>query len=79
MKYNIALIHGDGIGPEVVNEAVHVLDTVAKKFGHEFCYTPLLAGGCAIDEKGECLPQETIDACKKADGMTATRKRKYGR
>ncbi|MBM6828181.1 3-isopropylmalate dehydrogenase [Anaerotignum lactatifermentans] len=69
MKYNIALIHGDGIGPEVVNEAVHVLDTVAKKFGHEFCYTPLLAGGCAIDQKGECLPQETIDACKKADAV----------
>lgn len=69
MKYNIALIHGDGIGPEVVNEAVNVLDTVAKKFGHEFCYTPLLAGGCAIDAKGECLPQETIDACKKADAV----------
>ena len=69
MKYNIAVIHGDGIGPEVVGEAVKVLDTIAEKYHHEFVYTPVLAGGCAIDAVGECLPQATIDACKAADAV----------
>lgn len=69
MKYRIAVIHGDGIGPEVVNEATQVLDTIAKKYHHEFVYTPVLAGGCAIDAVGECLPQTTIDACKEADAV----------
>lgn len=69
MKYRIAVIHGDGIGPEVVNEATQVLDTIAKKYHHEFVYTPVLAGGCAIDAVGECLPQATIDACKEADAV----------
>nr|WP_308759220.1 3-isopropylmalate dehydrogenase [uncultured Anaerotignum sp.] len=69
MKYNIAVIHGDGIGPEVVGEALKVLDTIAEKYHHEFVYTPVLAGGCAIDTVGECLPQATIDACKAADAV----------
>lgn len=69
MKYNIAVIHGDGIGPEVVGEALKVLDTIAEKYHHEFVYTPVLAGGCAIDAVGECLPQVTIDACKAADAV----------
>ncbi len=69
MKYNIAVIHGDGIGPEVVGEALQVLDTIAAKYHHEFVYTPVLAGGCAIDAVGECLPQATIDACKSADAV----------
>lgn len=69
MKYNIAVIHGDGIGPEVVGEALKVLDTIAAKYHHEFVYTPVLAGGCAIDAVGECLPQTTIDACKAADAV----------
>ena len=69
MKYNIAVIHGDGIGPEVVGEALQVLDTIAEKYHHEFVYTPVLAGGCAIDAVGECLPQVTIDACKAADAV----------
>lgn len=69
MKYNIAVIHGDGIGPEVVGEALKVLDTIAEKYHHEFVYTPVLAGGCAIDAVGECLPQTTIDACKAADAV----------
>lgn len=69
MKYNIAVIHGDGIGPEVVGEALKVLDTIAEKYHHEFVYTPVLAGGCAIDAVGECLPQATIDACKVADAV----------
>jgi len=69
MKYNIAVIHGDGIGPEVVGEALKVLDTIAEKYHHEFVYTPVLAGGCAIDAVGECLPQVTIDTCKAADAV----------
>ena len=46
MKYNIAVIPGDGIGPEIVGEAQRVLDAVGKKFGHEFNYTKVLMGGC---------------------------------
>ncbi|WP_306543882.1 3-isopropylmalate dehydrogenase [Anaerotignum sp.] len=69
MKYNIAVIHGDGIGPEVVGEALKVLDTIAAKYHHEFVYTPVLAGGCAIDAVGEYLPQATIGACKAADAV----------
>lgn len=69
MKYNIAVIPGDGIGPEVINEAIKVLDAVGGKYGHEFNYTQVLAGGAAIDAAGECLPQETIDIAKKSDAM----------
>ena len=69
MEYKIAVIKGDGIGPEVVDEAVKVLNVVGEKFGHEFKYEYLLAGGAAIDEKGECLPQETIDKAKASDAV----------
>ena len=69
MKYNIAVIPGDGIGPEVINEAIKVLDAVGGKYGHEFSYTQVLAGGAAIDAAGECLPQETIDIAKKGDAV----------
>lgn len=69
MKYNIAVIPGDGIGPEVINEAIKVLDAVGGKYGHEFNYTQVLAGGAAIDAAGECLPQETIDLAKKSDAV----------
>lgn len=69
MKYNIAVIPGDGIGPEVINEAIKVLDAVGSKYGHEFNYTQVLAGGAAIDVAGECLPQETIDIAKKSDAV----------
>ena len=69
MKYNIAVIPGDGIGPEVINEAIKVLDAVGSKYGHEFNYTRILAGGAAIDATGECLPQETIDIAKKSDAV----------
>ena len=53
MNYKIALIRGDGIGPEVVGEAVKVLEQVGKKFGHTFTYTDVLMGGCAIDAVGK--------------------------
>ena len=69
MEYNIALIPGDGIGPDVVEQAVLVLNRVGVKFGHTFHYQSLLAGGCAIDATGGCLPQETVDACKSADAV----------
>lgn len=69
MKYNIAVIPGDGIGPEVIKETVKVLDVVGEKFGHEFNYEYLLAGGCAIDEKGTPLPDETLEVCKNNDAV----------
>lgn len=69
MKYNIAVIPGDGIGPEVVSEAIKVLDAVAAKSGHQFEYKYLLAGGCAIDETGRCLPDETVEAAKASDAV----------
>ena len=52
MKLNIALLAGDGIGPEVINEAVKVSDAIAKKFNHEIVWTPALTGACAIDAVG---------------------------
>lgn len=69
MTKNIAVIKGDGIGPEIVNEAMKVLDKVAEKYGHKFNYTQVLMGGIAIDEKGEPLPQETIDKCLASDSV----------
>ena len=52
MNYKIALIHGDGIGPEIVNEAIKVLDAIAKKYNHTFNYKNILMGGCSIDAYG---------------------------
>ena len=69
MNYKIAVIPGDGIGPEVTAEAVKALDAAGKKFGHEFDYTYLLAGGAAIDQYGRCLPEETVETAKKADAV----------
>ena len=69
MQYRIALIPGDGIGPEVIGQTTRVLEEIGKKYGHEFVFTEVLAGGCAIDAKGECLPQETIDICKGSDAV----------
>lgn len=69
MKYNIAVIPGDGIGPEVVDSTVKVLNAVGEKFGHRFDYEYVIAGGCAIDKTGNPLPQETLDICKKSDAV----------
>jgi len=68
-KYKIAVIPGDGIGPEVTNSARVVMDAVAKKYGHDFSYDELLAGGIAIDVTGNPLPSSTIAACKKSDAV----------
>ena len=69
MKYSIAVIKGDGIGPEVVDQTIRVLDKAAEKFGFELEYKEYLAGGCAIDAKGKPLPQETVDGAKAADAV----------
>lgn len=69
MEKKITVLKGDGIGPEIVGEAVKVLEKVAGKFGHTFRYTPALLGGCAIDETGVPLPDQTLSACREADGV----------
>lgn len=69
MNVKIALIRGDGIGPEVVGEAVKVLEQVGKKFGHTFTYTDVLMGGCAIDQVGKSYPDGTAEACKACDAV----------
>ncbi|MBQ4601860.1 MAG: 3-isopropylmalate dehydrogenase [Clostridia bacterium] len=69
MNYNIALLKGDGIGPEIVDGAVKVLEKVADKFGHTFNFTPYLIGGCAIDATGEPLPEETVKGCLASDSV----------
>ena len=66
-EYNIAVLKGDGIGPEIVEEAIRVLDRAGEKFGFRLRYHYALLGGCAIDETGVPLPQQTVDACKAAD------------
>ncbi len=68
-KFNIAVIPGDGIGPEVVNGTRLVLDAIASKYGHDFQYTELLAGGIAIDATGEPLPAATVAAAKMSDAV----------
>ncbi len=69
MQYRIAVIKGDGIGPEIVTEAMLTLEKVGEKFGHTFDFQEVLAGGCSIDSNGIPLTQETIDICKAADSV----------
>ena len=69
MKLNIALLKGDGIGPEIVDSAVRVLNKIGEKFGHEFVFTPYLIGGAAIDATGEPLPKETVEGCLASDSV----------
>jgi 3-isopropylmalate dehydrogenase len=68
-KFKIAVIPGDGIGPEVTNAARNILDCIVNRFGHEFVYDELLAGGIAIDVTGSPLPTSTVAACKNSDGV----------
>lgn len=69
MNCKIATVKGDGIGPEVVNEAIRVLNAVGRKYGHSFSFEEALAGGCAIDATGVCLPEETVASCRAADAV----------
>ena len=69
MEYKIALMPGDGIGPEIIKEARKVLDATAKVYGHTFSYEELLLGGASIDAYGEPLTEETIAKAKSADAV----------
>ena len=69
MKLKIALLAGDGIGPEVIEQAVKVSDAVAKKFNHEISWHPALTGAAAIDAVGDPYPQETHDICASSDAV----------
>ncbi|MEE8886645.1 MAG: 3-isopropylmalate dehydrogenase [Eubacteriales bacterium] len=69
MDFKIGLIHGDGIGPEIVDEAVKVLDAVADKYGHHFTYSNLLLGGASIDATGLPLTDDTVKEAKTCDAV----------
>ena len=69
MEKTITVIRGDGIGPEIVNQAIRVLDRIAEKFGHTFHYQDILAGGCAIDAYGASLPKESLEKCLNCDSV----------
>jgi len=69
LKYKITLLPGDGIGPEVVAEAVRVLDFIASKYNHTFEYKERLMGGCSIDKYGSSLTDETLADCQSADAV----------
>jgi 3-isopropylmalate dehydrogenase len=69
MQANIVLLPGDGIGPEIVTEAVRVLETIASKHGHSFTFTERLMGGCSIDKYGSSLTDETLANCQAADAV----------
>jgi len=69
MEKTITVIRGDGIGPEIVNQAIRILDRIAEKFGHTFRYQDILAGGCAIDAYGTSLPKESLEKCLNCDSV----------
>ncbi len=69
MKYQVGVISGDGIGPEIVREAKKVLDKIGKTYGHEFVYTDILMGGCSIDATGVPLTDEAIAQAKASDAV----------
>lgn len=67
--FKIAVLPGDGIGPEIIDAAIRVLNVVAKKYNLEFEYRYGLVGGAAIDETGDPLPEETLKICKESDAI----------
>ena len=69
MQKNIAVIRGDGIGPEIVGEALKVLDKISDLYGHKFTYTDVDMGGCAIDKWGDPLPAEMLEKCVNSDSV----------
>ena len=69
MEYRIALLKGDGIGPEIIDSTVQVLRRIGERFGHSFQFTPYLIGGAAIDAVGEPLPEATVQGCLASDSV----------
>ena len=69
MRKTIAVLPGDGIGPEIISQAVAVLDAVAMKYGHEFEYRYAQIGACAIDSCGNPYPEQTHEICMKSDAI----------
>lgn len=69
MKLKIAVLPGDGIGPEIMEQGVAVMDAIAEKFGHEVTYKTALCGAHAIDEVGDPFPEETYETCREADAV----------
>ncbi|HVN57704.1 MAG TPA: 3-isopropylmalate dehydrogenase [Bacteroidales bacterium] len=69
MKFNLAVLPGDGIGPEIMEQAVKVTGAIGKKFGHSFKFNYALVGATAIDKTGNPLPDETLAACKESDAV----------
>src|SRR5690606_1702750 len=69
MNYKIALLPGDGIGPEVIEQAVNVLNATGEVTGHTFTFTEGLVGAVAIDHTGNPFPEETLDLCRRSDAI----------
>lgn len=69
MTKKIVLVPGDGIGPDIIKQAIGVLDVVAQKYNHNFAYETVLAGGAAIDKTGVPLPKESLEICQQADAV----------
>jgi len=69
MKLNIAVLGGDGIGPEVSDQAIKALNAIALEFDHKFSFNYAKVGGAAIDEYGDPFPQETLELCKTSDAI----------
>ena len=69
MKKKIAILNGDGIGPEVTAQSVKVLNAIAQEFDHQFEYKEALVGAAAIEQTGTALPSETIDICLDSDAV----------
>lgn len=69
MNINLAVVKGDGIGPEIVGEAEKILNKIGELYGHTFSYTDILAGGCAIDATGVPLPEESVKIAKASDSV----------
>lgn len=68
-SYHITVLKGDGIGPDVVTEAMGVLECVGRKYGHDFVFNEKLAGAVRMMRYGEPLPEETLEACKNSDAI----------
>ena len=79
MEKNIAVIWGDCSSPEIVRQAVRVLDKVAEKYGHTFHYTDAAMGGEAIDKYGDPLPQHELDKCLAADSVLLGAQKGHGK